>query len=125
MVSQHLLFPHSCELHTSAVVVVGHTSCGGCAAALEASKLNRDPDPMLPSDAPINTWLAPLVVLARSLQNPPLPVLVNANIIAQVGNLKKSHTIKENHGVRVHGWVYNLETGILDVAKVTTPSETF
>lgn len=108
---------------SSAVVVVGHSSCGGCAASLEASQKDRDPDPMLPSDAPINTWLAPLVLLARSLKNPPLPVLVNANVVVQVENLRKSNTIKENRGVRVHGWVHNLETGELEVVPQAGGSE--
>ncbi|KAF8484188.1 carbonic anhydrase [Gautieria morchelliformis] len=97
------------------VVVVGHSQCGGCKAALAASKNgpNAPADPELPSNAPLNIWMAPLVRLAWSLGQVSLDKLVVANVEAQVEELKKSSTVRENKDVRVHGWVFMLEAGRL------------
>ena len=109
------------------VVVVGHTHCGGCDAALHASQNGPDApaDPNLPRDAPINIWLAALVRLAWSLRRKApnghvtLDELVTANVRAQVEEVKKSSTFKDHRDVKVHGWVYRLEKGLLEDLKVT------
>jgi carbonic anhydrase len=117
-----------------AVVVVGHTECGGAAACFAAaSSADYVPgeafaiDSGLPADAPLNKWLAPLTELASSLQlstaprEEALPILVEENVKAQVENVCKSEIIqnawqkksRKGKDVFVHGWVYDIGEGKL------------
>lgn len=122
------------------VVIVGHSECGGAAACLGAvqnPKFTED-EPIktlgsLPSDAPLNSWLAPLTKLAASLQlsttpkTEALPIVVEENVKLQVENLCKAPTLTnawasdnpEKRNVWVHGWVYDLATGKLKDLEVT------
>ena len=126
-----------------AVIVVGHSNCGGAAACLSAA---QRPDtiiggrvitvPQLPADAPLNRWLGPLTehVTTLDLANKPtesaLPVVVKENVRMQVENLCKSEVIadawvawnEKREGaaeVWVHGWVYDLATGRLEDLKIS------
>jgi carbonic anhydrase len=115
------------------VIIVGHSHCGGAAASLKAAQApNFVPEvPVItvdsePADSPLNRWLEPLTLLAYSLQLPDsgyesLETLVRENIKAQVENLANTETIVEawtkgtpiKQKVFIHGWVYDLGTGLL------------
>ena len=116
------------------VIIVGHSLCGGAAASLKAAQapgfVPKVPIITIagePADSPLNRWLEPLTLLAHSLQLPDdspksVETVVIENIKAQVENLAKTETIVKawtqgtpiKQKVFIHGWVYNLGTGLLD-----------
>lgn len=68
-------------------------------------------------DDSLNRWLVPLVTLARTpeiqrLQPPDIAIaaLTELNIRTQMGNVRATVAGKK---VEVHGWIYDLATGIL------------
>lgn len=117
-----------------AVVIVGHTECGGaaaCLAAAQSSSLSLE-GPIttigsLPVESSLNRWLEPLTRLAASLHlssiphAEALPIVVEENVKAQVENLAKTQAIndawtkgtRKGQNVWIHGWVYDLATGLL------------
>ncbi|GJJ10929.1 hypothetical protein Clacol_005158 [Clathrus columnatus] len=94
------------------VIVVGHTSCGGVGAALNAA---RDGDPILP---PLDQWLAPLVERIKKLPDLPNQTLNNVtkeSVKMQIENVCNSDAIKSiKKTVYIHGWMYHLENGFLE-----------
>jgi len=103
------------------VIIVGHTACGGVAAANAACCEDRElADPTAPGadKAPLNVWLAPLIKLVGE-QEPgaSLHSLVTANVRAQVANAVGSGPItsawEKGLDVSIHGWLYDLERGQL------------
>ncbi|KAF9644965.1 carbonic anhydrase [Thelephora ganbajun] len=112
------------------VVVVGHSNCGGAAACVKAASA---PPPDGPPNTPLLRWLEPLTNLARSLSVNLLPsteaisLLVTENVKQQVQNVIETETIKEawarGEDVRIHGWVYDLSTGILSDLGITRGPE--
>ncbi|KAF7363593.1 Carbonic anhydrase [Mycena sanguinolenta] len=114
-----------------AVVIVGHSECGGAAACFGAAcspKFNPSAeicvvDPGLEHDAPLNQWLTPLTKLAAGLKlssvpkAEALPVIVDENVKRQVQNLCMAQTIvdawTDDKKVWIHGWVYDLAKGQL------------
>ena len=115
------------------VIIAGHSGCGGAAASLKAAQApNFVPKvPIItvdgePVDSPLNRWLEPLTLLAYSLQLPDngeksLETFVRENIKTQVDNLANTETIRKawtqgtpkKQKVFIHGWVYDLGTGLL------------
>jgi len=117
------------------VVIVGHTECGGAAACLGAAQsphLNLDAPittiSSLPPESALNRWLEPLTRMTAGLkllssvsQEDALKTVVEENVKAQVENLAKTITIGEawkkgtpkGQDVWIHGWVYDLSTGLL------------
>ncbi|KJA27171.1 hypothetical protein HYPSUDRAFT_75102 [Hypholoma sublateritium FD-334 SS-4] len=116
------------------VIIVGHTECGGAAAALGAAQspdFNVDAPiatiPSLPVTASLNRWLEPITRTAASLHLSSLPhsdalhLLVEENVKVQVENLANTQTItdawtkgtRKQQEVWIHGWVYELGTGRL------------
>ena len=111
-------------MHTStAVVVVGHTQCGGARACLEAV---QSADPLPAPDTPLTRWLTPLAQLVTELDLTSTPAsahldaVVDANVGLQVKNLCESDVIKaawaayannKEKKVLVHGWVYDVASG--------------
>ncbi|KIL69878.1 hypothetical protein M378DRAFT_184250 [Amanita muscaria Koide BX008] len=115
-------------LHVQHVVVVGHSECGGAAACLGAAQsLNytgpSQTVPDHPADHPLNVWLAPLTELVASLnistldKKEALALVVEENVRRQVDNLSQTPTVKHawerGQKVSIHGWVYDLSTGLL------------
>ncbi|KAM5545070.1 hypothetical protein V8D89_001181 [Ganoderma adspersum] len=99
------------HLEVEHVIVVGHTNCGGVHEAREAAQAPQKSK----LDSALRRWLAPLTELARKTDGD-LTALVEANVREQVENILKSEAIKhewKRRDVRVHGWVYQLETGEL------------
>ncbi|KAH9915945.1 carbonic anhydrase [Epithele typhae] len=97
------------------IIVVGHTQCGGVIAARAAAeKPPKEPETSL------ERWLVPLVGLVREHLDEDLTALVEANVRAQVDAIAQSHVVKEAWldterpgGLKIHGWVYELEHGHL------------
>ena len=123
---------------------MGHSKCGGVTAALVASQANSDPSITIqdhPASSALNRWLAPLTKFALELkpqfssksQDDALQFLVEQNVRAQVASIAKSEVMKETwkhetegsgRKVRVHGWVYDLGTGLLkDLETTRGPSD--
>jgi len=102
------------DLKVKHVILVGHSECGGVEHCVKEVLRKSQAEP--PMDA-FHRWLAPLTKLARDnhLSTNPitLPILVKKNVEQQVENLKSMQVIKDAN-VRVHGWIYNLSTGILE-----------
>jgi carbonic anhydrase len=111
------------------IVVVGHTNCGGAKAALEAVT-----NPSAPEGEPVLVrWLTPLLELAKNLVGgggpaPPgtLTKLIEESVGVQVNNVANSEPVKKawakGRKVKVHGLIYELETGRLRDLHVTRHS---
>ena len=103
------------HLHVQHIIVCGHYKCGGVLAALETAELGL-----------IDNWLRNIKDVYR-LHREELEAigtadgrarrLVELNVIEQVYNVCKTYTVQKSwreHGRPfVHGWVYDLETGLL------------
>jgi carbonic anhydrase len=106
------------NLRVSDIVVCGHTRCGGI-AAIDAGI----------EDHYIADWLliaggAKQVVdqVAREQKltdDERLNLLVEENVKLQIGHLKELSVLKHRHAPahspRVHGWVYDVDTGKINV----------
>ncbi|PFH47192.1 hypothetical protein AMATHDRAFT_50480 [Amanita thiersii Skay4041] len=113
------------------VVVVGHTHCGGVTHSLKV--VQNGTAATLPHFSPaLNQWLSPLIRFISSISIPkvddPLTFLIEENVKNQVENVWQTETmqrvLREGKGpkgnkVRVHGWIYELETGHLRDLNVT------
>lgn len=106
------------------VVLCGHTSCGGVAAALANGKLGV-----------IDTWLMPLRALRKDnlafLESlPPQEAalkLVELNVRAGVKTLKENSAILDamtDRGLEVHGLIYDVGKGNLTELDIQEDSET-
>ena len=95
------------------VIIVGHTNCGGVAAAHAAAENPGTLERLAP---PLRRWLAPLVEVAKGFEGD-VAALMEENVSVQVGNVVRSDAVRDawaqGHDVQVHGWVYELETGRL------------
>jgi len=121
------------------VVVVGHTKCGGAAASLAAVKAGSEATRTiqeLPASNPMNRWLIPLTTLGISLKSQltsksddeALQFLIEENVKKQVDEICKTNVIIEawknelegkGKKVRVHGWIYDLGSGLLRDLKIS------
>lgn len=112
----------------AAVVIVGHSQCGGAAACFAACAADKST-----ATTPLARWLEPLTDLARSLHlstvdaEEALPVLIEENVRRQVENLAKSETVlaawAEGKGIQIHGWVYDIPSGRLEDLGVSKSAE--
>lgn len=104
---EHLKVPH--------IIICGHYNCGGIKAAMSNQHLGL-----------LNNWIKNIkdvYTLHRNevdaFDNPTERVnkLVEVNVKAQVDNLKHNAVIqrawKNNQRLFLHGWVYDLNTGLL------------
>jgi carbonic anhydrase len=105
------------------VIIVGHTLCNASRIALKSANADK-PKPPTTS---VERWLVPLVNLAKSLELPDneesVPILIEASVRKQVQNVAQSQAMqvarKNNTNVEIHGWIYDLETGILEALDVS------
>ena len=106
------------------VVLCGHTSCGGAAAALGNNKLGL-----------IDTWLVPLRVLRKdnlkmleSLSPQEAIVkLAELNVQNGVKVLKENYSILDamsSRGLEVHGLIYDIAKGELNEVETLEDDET-
>jgi carbonic anhydrase len=102
------------------ILVVGHYGCGGVAASMENT-----------SHGLVDNWLFPIKDIYREnrqelealASNPRVDRLCELNVIEQVRNLAKSHTVQEawNRGqaLTIHGWIYSIKDGLIKDLGVT------
>ena len=103
------------HLKVEHIVVCGHTCCGGVIASLGDEKLGL-----------IDDWLEHIRDVAKAekekLQNLSMEEkqqkLVELNVLHQVKNVTNTPTVqnalKRGQSLKVHGWVYDLKTGLLE-----------
>ncbi|KLO16580.1 carbonic anhydrase [Schizopora paradoxa] len=101
------------------VVIVGHSGCGGVQAAMDEAEKTRDIDCFKGHAETSNLarWIGPLVELVK--QHPEaegdLDQMVDINVEEQMKNVRAA--LEKIGGfakdVQVHGWVYDLESGLL------------
>lgn len=97
------------------IIVCGHYGCGGVKAALSSTPMDN-----------VNTWVKNIkevyqdnksLIDSASDEEAKTDALVEANVIAQVNNLKKTDILKkawQNGNLPyLHGWVYSLKSGLL------------
>jgi len=103
-------------LRVEDVVVCGHSQCGGVKAALNGRS----------GHAHVDSWLDGIRQVQR-LHRPELEAigdttlryerLVELNVVEQVRNLASMSTVQQawdtGRPLRLHGWVYRLEDGLL------------
>jgi carbonic anhydrase len=102
------------------VLVVGHYGCGGVAAAIDGQRHGL-----------IDHWLHPIRTLAdehrRELDALDAHArhdrLCELNVIQQVHNVASDVIVQDawarGHPLKVHGWVYSLQNGIVTDLQVT------
>lgn len=102
------------------ILVVGHYGCGGVAAAMDNT-----------SHGLVDNWLFPIKDIYREHRKelegvaykPRLDRLCELNVIEQVRNLAKSHTIQEawnrHQELTIHGWIYSVKDGLMRDLQVT------
>jgi len=109
---EHLKVPH--------IIVCGHYGCGGVRAALSNSSLGL-----------IDNWITPIKQTYK-LHHDELSLIldpkqrerrvIELHVIQQVRNLLKTSIVQntQKHFGRpqVHGWVYDLETGLINDLKI-------
>ncbi|RSH77544.1 uncharacterized protein EHS24_003100 [Apiotrichum porosum] len=127
------------HLNVSNIVIVGHTGCGGIKAVYDAvnftSYISDHPDhtgcahivSTKPTDDPLNNFLIPITKLRQCLPaNATNMDLTVANVQMQVQNVYKSSIFKKawettpGREMCVHGWLYDLSTGLLSSLGMTT-----
>ena len=97
------------------IIVCGHYGCGGVKTALSSTPMDN-----------VNTWVKNIkevyqdnksLIDSASDEEAKTDALVEANVIAQVNNLKKTDILKkawQNGNLPyLHGWVYSLKSGLL------------
>lgn len=102
-------------LEVKHIIVCGHTCCGGVKASLTNTDYGL-----------LNKWLRNLKdvyrlhkdeVEAETNIDDKVNKLVEMNLIEQVGNVVKTSIVqkacKQHKRPHVHGWVYEMETGLL------------
>ncbi len=106
------------------VIVCGHYGCGGVKTALKQNELGL-----------LSNWLFSVGELMQrnSTQldaldrNDRINALCELNVIEQVRNLCRSPIVlqawRRGQEMSVHGWIYNLEDGLLHDLKITVHEE--
>lgn len=107
------------HLKVKKVVVCGHSRCGGAMASLGDADLGHS----------LNTWLEPLRELRKSHQEDINKLasadekalqLAKLNVASSIAAVKAHSAVKEaiaERGLSVHGTIFHLETGTLEVLK--------
>ncbi|KAI0808923.1 carbonic anhydrase [Irpex lacteus] len=127
------------EIGVEHIIVAGHTNCGALAVCVDADsptksksfpKRSLDREPHLtepfhstswPPPAPLDEWLADLRHIAvKGKKALSVEELTEENVKKQVENVMKSKVVQKawahegrSHLLGVHGWVYDVETGLV------------
>ncbi|WVQ79929.1 hypothetical protein IAT38_002030 [Cryptococcus sp. DSM 104549] len=130
--SQALLNYAIMNVGVTHVMVVGHTGCGGCIAAFD-QPAPKSHDHPLSGGTPLVRYLDPIIRLRHSLPDgSDVNDLIRENVKMSVRNVIASPTIQEAWGkarkgefrpVYVHGWLYDLSTGLIIDLNVTEGPE--
>jgi carbonic anhydrase len=113
------------QLKVKHIIVCGHYECGGVKSAVSRKSLGL-----------INKWLRHIKdvyrIHTRELESLPDPNvkhrrLVELNVIEQVRNISETSIVQQAWHVQgfpwLHGWVYDLHTGLLKELTVIHPGE--
>jgi carbonic anhydrase len=110
------------NLKVKHIIVCGHYGCGGVKAALSRENFG-----------PLNKWIHFIKEVAYRHQSELkgltpeeiFPRLVEMSVDAQVKNLSRTATIqrawKETGAPFLHGWVFNLENGLISERETLGP----
>jgi carbonic anhydrase len=109
------------HLNVQHIIVCGHYGCGGVKAAMQNKDLGL-----------INKWIRNIKevykeyrhqINALETEKERLDLLVELNVKAQVLDLAKTSIVqkawKKNTGLKIHGWVYGLDNGIIKDLKIS------
>ena len=112
------------HLKVKHIIVCGHYGCGGVQAAMQNKSIGL-----------INKWIRNIKEVYKDHKTELKKIdderqrfdrLVELNVIAQVYDLAKTSIVqqawKDNTGLQIHGWVYNLTDGIIKDLKVSMES---
>ena len=120
------------KLEVSHVVVVGHERCGGVEAAYDAAHHQQAPGTSTanshagPLPEVLTRWLGALTKLAHEHPDADVPELTELSVKEQVRKIAESDVVKGTWqgagaaGVRVHGWVFDVDNGRLRDLGVST-----
>lgn len=108
------------HLEVRHIIVCGHYGCGGIKAALEGHTTGL-----------VDNWVNPIreVYLQKKVEIDSLSTrekkinrLAELNVIVQVKNLYQTSILRkclrENNAPQIHGWVINLQTGLIEDLQV-------
>ncbi|NJN75518.1 MAG: carbonic anhydrase [Synechococcaceae cyanobacterium RL_1_2] len=111
------------HLNVEHIIVCGHYNCGGIIAALEGTTTGL-----------VDNWVNPIRELYLEHQREidglnsreqRINRLAELNVIAQVNNLYQipilRKCIREGTAPKIHGWVLNLKTGLIEELKIQNP----
>ncbi|MFF2546798.1 carbonic anhydrase [Kitasatospora sp. NPDC058063] len=100
------------------IVVCGHSACGAMTALAEGHDLSGAPA--------VATWLRHAdASVARTAADGDVPALVRQNVLAQLANLATHPSVARvlaAGGVALHGWVYDIPTGRVEVLTAGAPA---
>lgn len=112
------------HLEVQHVIVCGHYGCGGVQAAMQNKSLGL-----------INKWIRNIKEVYKDnlselnkidSEKKRFDRLVELNVKAQVYDLAKTSIVqqkwKDQSGLQIHGWVYNLHDGLIKDLKVSMES---
>ena len=112
-------------LHVKHIIVCGHYGCGGVQASLETESFGL-----------IDNWLRHIKDVYRfhkekldciTNSKEKVNTLCELNVIEQVANVSNTTILRNawerKQNIKVHGFVYNLQDGILKNLNVTSPSQ--
>ncbi len=109
-------------LRVTDVVICGHSNCGAMSAIASCSCMDHMPA--------VKSWLryadsAKVVNEARQHNGERERVdgMVRENVIAQLANIQTHPSVRlalEEGRLALHGWVYDIETGLIDALDGTT-----
>lgn len=103
-----------CNLKVKHIVICGHYNCGGVAAAVDASDFGV-----------LNPWLRNIRDVYRLHKNEidsyendetKQKKLIELNVYEQCLNVLKIREVQDavsEHNLKVHGWIFDIETGLL------------
>jgi carbonic anhydrase len=103
-------------MHVTDVVICGHSDCGAMTAISTSKCLDHMPA--------VASWLrhaesARIINATRSHSSPEhrLNSLIHDNVVAQLANIKTHPSVAlalEEGRLTLHGWVYDIENGLID-----------
>lgn len=103
------------HLHVPHIVILGHTDCGGIQALDQPPDWSREPH--------ITRWIEHARPAKTKVEASGLPeeqhhlATVRENVLLQMEHLRSYDPVRADEragGLKVHGWVYHLETGIFE-----------
>lgn len=105
-------------LRVTDIVICGHTKCGGIAAVDSGIEDHYIADWLLIASG-AKTAVDRIVRDREMTKDERLKLLVDENVKLQIGHLKELSVLKHRHPPahmpRIHGWVYDVDTGRIEV----------